>query len=235
MKKSKSKYADPQVHCSGSIQKENVLEIPEYKYEARARLAEIMFPRRLGLPYDSSGPDSYEARLDRLRNWFLFALDQNFEMMVTIQFNEKLNEGQLRAKLKRFDAFVNRYYLGREWAKFQAGERAFFLAFAEANISGSDVHTHLLLRRPQRKALFSLRTSLDHTLLAKQWTVACRKKHICPHGDIDIRAFDGDVALAHAYALKYIEARNLTKGFFLSSEFGPSEKVATRPSSGPYE
>ena len=191
MKGNKSKHTGTNESVSASPLGEDVPEVPAWKRQALHRVAEKIFPSKLCLPYDDSGLDSYRARLDRQRNWFMFVLEQCFEMMVTIQFNESLTEAQFRARVKRFDAFLNRYFLGRKWASFKAEDRVFFLAFGEANSSGSHVHAHILLRRPQGRSPFPVRIpSWKYPLTSKQWTDACRKKYICPHGDIDVRGFD---------------------------------------------
>jgi hypothetical protein len=128
--------------------------MPDWRAEARARLDARRFPtpKLEAEPYPVS--DSLQERLVRQRAIFRGAADQDPEFHVTLKFNDCLDQNQVYKRLRRFDALLDHFFLGKNWARFASADRTFFIAFIEQdctipnNRDRVGVHAHLLLRNP---------------------------------------------------------------------------------------
>jgi hypothetical protein len=194
--------------------------IEDWRAELRRSLVERMFP------------ESVETQRAAFA-WLAF--EHEFEFMVTIQFGQALNDGQIHAAIGRFGALLDRYWLGRAWARYASDERAFFVATIERGKKGNS-HVHMLLRRPHAVAARFTRAiwreELQAKVLSDVITDSARRKGICPFGDVLFERLFNQVGGA-AYVLKKFGGRNSTE-LILSHEFHPrhSEPPVTATRTG---
>jgi hypothetical protein len=196
---------------------------PRWNSEIGNRLAKQMLPQPDFEPQEHVLADSLQERHRRGRALFPWLFEQEPDFLVTIKFNEQLSNGQLRQRLRHFDAMLDRHFLGEHWAKFSSAERAFFIAFLERDANG--LHVHMLMRLPRK---VSLVPAWKLVPLSKAFTELGRRKGVCPYGDIlflgigDYRS--GHNACDQARAISYV-LKDFSSGwnseFFLAAEFHP--------------
>ena len=173
-----------------------------YKERIRERLADLLFPQ-----YQSAYQEKYIAqnstalRADRQRAMFLFALHQEPEVFLTLKLNQQLSEVVMRDRLRRFDAVLNRFFLGRRWHRYPSEERVWYVGFVERDRDGSgSAHVHYLMRPPNRGKRLPrrmLRRSLS-ILLTHEVRKRCNR--VAPAGDVN--TFPIDDGRPVSYAMK---------------------------------
>lgn len=118
-----------------------------------------------------------------------------------------------RKAFKRWQAQVDREFLGRMWSRQSSDDRLFFFAFPElgrkSSRTDSNLHYHLLARVPYAQAEF----------------VPCAKRrweNVCPSGQADIQKINNtndDHFRTRSYATKCIMADDGISHFIISTEF----------------
>jgi hypothetical protein len=192
----------------------------DWRQELRDRVDAARFPA----PQGRYSVDPVPAQIARQRAMFWFALQQEPEFLVTIKFNDSLDDLQIQKRLRLFDAMLDRFFLGKRWAGFPSETRTFFIAFVERDRTSSGSHVHMLLRRPCNPKAEPMPPWKEPVFLSSWFTRLGRGKGVCPRGDIKFQLFarEDDQEQATSYALKdqdNDDGWNPQAGFILSSEF----------------
>jgi hypothetical protein len=130
--------------------------------------------------------DSYAQRVDRQRALAGWLWDQEFDLHITINSNDpRLGYGHGRDALKKFDALVDRYFLGKKWCRFDSNNRTLFFAVPEHG--GGELHYHILMKlRPKaRRDRKKLRRFI------RLLTGLLKSKKIFPRGDAHVHRLTG--------------------------------------------
>jgi hypothetical protein len=201
----------------------------DWRSEAHARL----YARRFQTPRFEHEPwpaaDSLQERLKRQRAMFRWAVGQDPDFHVTVQFNDSLDERQASKRLRQFDALLDDYWLGKHWARYASEDRAFFVAFLERTAKG--LHAHLLVRKSKsrrRPDAPEWKLAAQARVLTVRFTAMCRAKGVTPRGDVLFQrlATDWDQEQATSYCVKtFDEEWNSRNGFMLSSEFHSKARI----------
>jgi len=179
-----------------------------WREQARERITSKLFPKPAFLPEPYPSLDSYQSRLQRHDAWFVWTLPRDFEYMTTVQFGEPRSEAQIAMAIRRLCALMDRYWLGRHWSRYPAGERTDYIGAVEEGPKRGHSHVHLLLRRPrsvvQRSVEGSWREQAQARCLSCVFTDLARRKGVCPHGDVRFNRLNNehDRMQAASYVLK---------------------------------
>jgi hypothetical protein len=133
--------------------------------------------------------------------WLLGLL---FDYHIIIKFNEDFGdplarnwdkiEFQIRERLRQFDAMIDNFLIGKNWASTPSGGRTLFVAFIERDRAKFGCyHVHLLLRWPTAAKL-SIDTPWRENL-SEKFTKLCRytkdrpdgvaqQRGVCPRGEV---------------------------------------------------
>lgn len=124
-----------------------------------------------------------------------------------------VNYAMGRTALKRWQSFIDRYFLGRAWSKSRAEDRLFFIAFPELGRKSerydNNLHYHLLARVPYEPERFKSE--------AGYWW-----RKIIPSGQAHCQAIGHtyeDHFKTRDYATKRIMADDAYNQFIISTEF----------------
>ena len=196
---------------------------PGWKAEAWRRIGEMLFPPHKPAylePFPCQ--DSYQLRIERQRAMFLWVREQDPHLFLTLKFNRPLSEIALRDRLRRFDALLNRRFLGRRWHRYPSEDRVWYVAFVERDRDGSGaLHIHYLMRLPPRLgniAAWKLGRG-SSVVLTEEVRKGCNR--VAPAGDVVSFALDDGNIGPVAYALKGLKKRWNHDQWFLSTEFHP--------------
>ena len=138
---------------------------------------------------------------------FAWAWTLDVQVFLTIRFNQELSDAALHDRMKKFDALLNRLFLGRSWHKYPSAERVLWLAFFERDRNGTAaVHAHVPMRLPRKVGAMA---AWKWPLLGRVLTQKVRAKHIAPCGDVVCSALDNEIeqSRAIAYAAKEFEMK----------------------------
>jgi hypothetical protein len=181
--------------------------IPDWRVEARERIATKLFPQPAFLPEEFPSPDSFQERLRRREAAFRWCMEQDFEFLVTLQFGESIEQSQVESVMKRFGAVADDYWLCGRRSKYTAAELTLFVGGIEEGPKRGNTHVHLLLRRPQSvvqcAVAGSWREQAQARCLTGVFTSLAHRKGIC-HGGVRFDWLRGetDRMLAASYVLK---------------------------------
>ncbi len=108
------------------------------------------------------------------------------DFFITIGSNDpRMNYWRARSEIKKLDALIDHYFLGKNWSRMPSVERALFAAVTEQRCGPP--HHHILLRVPP-SAVSSDVWLREFPQFLK--TIHRRKK-IFPRGDIDVKRITG--------------------------------------------
>ena len=115
---------------------------------ARRRAIERALHARRPTLDEFTSISGYAKRLERQRELAFWLWDHEFDWLVTINSNDpNSNYKRGRQALKKFDALIDRYFLGKHWCKIESGKRTLFFAVPEHG--GGELHYHILLKFPR--------------------------------------------------------------------------------------
>ena len=152
---------------------------------ARQRAMARMFPvpNRLG---EVAAMDSYTKQIERRRAQARWLWEQDFDYFITLNSNDPyVDYDDGRRALKKLDALIDRYLLGKQWQKYASSKRTLFFAVPEH--SGGELHYHLLLKLPRCAKWDVLRIRFLGSYLKQN----VRRKHVFRAGDVDVRRLTG--------------------------------------------
>jgi hypothetical protein len=144
--------------------------------------------------------------LDYTVSWRDWLTKLIWEYLVTIQFGVPLQEQPILAALRRFEALVDYYWLGRGFYKMPSGERTQYIAVAERGPREGNTHVHLLLNRPPSVTPpDDWRYDAEPRVLSYIFTDQGRRRGVCPNGNIQFKRIgrdESDLARCVSYLLK---------------------------------
>jgi hypothetical protein len=169
----------------------------------RAYIRQKLYKKRSLGPEDKN-QSSYSKKRRQEKLAELLLSKTRFDLFMTVNSNDpRLTYGRGRIALRKLDAIMDRYFLGKRWCRFPSEQRTFFIAVPERGADG-DLHYHLLVRIPPKLKTVSEKLKTVHRCINKR---NLQRKKIFPRGDVHTRMLKRNDLSAQVSVACYVVKR----------------------------